>query len=382
MPNMIDYIDWRGDLAIGQDPFNEVDNLILSEFCFLDLEGIVPAVETGKLVPLGEAVEAYFRRHQGQKLRMGVLVPDQILTMAARMAESPRFASMGLGGFCSHIDSRREAQFAALTVDIGNGGVYLAFRGTDDTLVGWKEDFNMAFLSTVPSQPMAVEYVKAAAAAHPGKKLTIGGHSKGGNLAVYSAVHCGGRLRRRIRAVYNNDGPGFKESLVETEAYQALRERIHTIVPRSSIVGMLLEHDDNYDVVASCEKGIYQHDGFSWEVLGSRFVRLRDISPAGRTSDRTIRDFIGAMDDARRERFVDALFEVLGSTNARTLTDLSSDRMGAVTAMIRRYKDFDKETRQTLLEAVGVLLKVSAGDWVEDLEERGQELKKLLNVKK
>ena len=171
---------------------------------------------------------------------MGVLVPDQILTMAARMAESPRFASMGLGGFCSHIDSRREAQFAALTVDIGNGGVYLAFRGTDDTLVGWKEDFNMAFLSTVPSQPMAVEYVKAAAAAHPGKKLTIGGHSKGGTLAVYSAVHCGGRLRRRIRAVYNNDGPGFKESLVETEAYQALRERIHTIVPRSSIVGMLL----------------------------------------------------------------------------------------------------------------------------------------------
>ena len=169
MPNMIDYIDWRGDLTIGQDPFNEVDNLILSEFCFLDLAGIVPAVETGKLVPLGEAVEAYFRRHQGQELRMGVLVPDQILTMAARMAESPRFASMGLGGFCSHIDSRREAQFAALTVDIGNGGVYLAFRGTDDTLVGWKEDFNMAFLSTVPSQPMAVEYVKAAAAAHPGR---------------------------------------------------------------------------------------------------------------------------------------------------------------------------------------------------------------------
>lgn len=313
---------------------------------------------------------------------MGVLVPDQILTMARRMVQSPRFAGMGLGGFCSHIDTGREAQFAALTVDIGDGSVYIAFRGTDDTLVGWKEDFNMAFLPTVPSQPIAVEYVKAAAAAYPGKKLILGGHSKGGNLAVYGAVHCGGRIQRRIKAVYNNDGPGFKESLVETAAYQALRERIHTIVPRSSIVGMLLEHDENYDVVASCGKGIYQHDGFSWEVLGNRFVRRQGISQAGRTGDQTIRDFIGAMDDGQRERFVDALFEVLGSTNARTLTDLDSDRMGAVSAMIRRYKDFDKETRQTLLEAVGVLLKVSAGDWVEDWEEKGQELRKLLNVKK
>lgn len=380
MANMIDYIDWRGDLTVAQDPFNEVDNLILSEFCFLDLGGIVPA--EGETAPLGEAVTAYFRRHEGQELSMGVLVPDQILTMARRMVQSPRFAGMGLGGFCSHIDTGREAQFAALTVDIGDGSVYIAFRGTDDTLVGWKEDFNMAFLPTVPSQPIAVEYVKAAAAAHPGKKLILGGHSKGGNLAVYGAVHCGGRIQRRIKAVYNNDGPGFKESLVETAAYQALRERIHTIVPRSSIVGMLLEHDENYDVVASCGKGIYQHDGFSWEVLGNRFVRRQGISQAGRTGDQTIRDFIGAMDDGQRERFVDALFEVLGSTNARTLTDLDSDRMGAVSAMIRRYKDFDKETRQTLLEAVGVLLKVSAGDWVEDWEEKGQELRKLLNVKK
>lgn len=380
MANMIDYIDWRGDLTVAQDPFNEVDNLILSEFCFLDLGGIVPA--EGETAPLGEAVTAYFRRHEGQELSMGVLVPDQILTMAKRMIQSPRFAGMGLGGFCSHIDTGREAQFAALTVDIGDGSVYIAFRGTDDTLVGWKEDFNMAFLPTVPSQPIAVEYVKAAAAAHPGKKLILGGHSKGGNLAVYGAVHCGGRIQRRIKAVYNNDGPGFKESLVETAAYQALRERIHTIVPRSSIVGMLLEHDENYDVVASCGKGIYQHDGFSWEVLGNRFVRRQGISQAGRTGDQTIRDFIGAMDDGQRERFVDALFEVLGSTNARTLTDLDSDRMGAVSAMIRRYKDFDKETRQTLLEAVGVLLKVSAGDWVEDWEEKGQELRKLLNVKK
>lgn len=380
MANMIDYIDWRGDLTVAQDPFNEVDNLILSEFCFLDLGGIVPA--EGETAPLGEAVTAYFRRHEGQELSMGVLVPDQILTMARRMVQSPRFAGMGLGGFCSHIDTGREAQFAALTVDIGDGSVYIAFRGTDDTLVGWKEDFNMAFLPTVPSQPIAVEYVKAAAAAYPGKKLILGGHSKGGNLAVYGAVHCGGRIQRRIKAVYNNDGPGFKESLVETAAYQALRERIHTIVPRSSIVGMLLEHDENYDVVASCGKGIYQHDGFSWEVLGNRFVRRQGISQAGRTGDQTIRDFIGAMDDGQRERFVDALFEVLGSTNARTLTDLDSDRMGAVSAMIRRYKDFDKETRQTLLEAVGVLLKVSAGDWVEDWEEKGQELRKLLNVKK
>ena len=380
MANIIDYLDWRGDLTLEASPFNEVDNLLLAELSFLDLEGIVPDVGQGKSVALREAVAAYFQRNEGQSLSMGVLVPDQIPEMAEKMALSQRFSAMRLDGYRACLDTQREIQFAALTVDLGNGCLYLSFRGTDDTIVGWKEDFNMAFLPIVPSQRLAVDYIRDVAARYPGRKLYIGGHSKGGNLTVYGSVFCGARIQRRILAVYNNDGPGFKESLVGLPEYQAIRDRIISIVPQSSIVGMLLEHDDNYTVVKSSHQGVYyQHDGFSWEVLGTRFIHLDEISQVGRIHGQAIRSFIEEMDDQQRSAFVDALFEVLSSTNAKTLTELDADWMKSLSAMARTYKELSRESRQMLANAVKALLRAGTENLAVELEGKGQELRKLLS---
>ena len=382
MANIIDYLDWRGDLTLEASPFNEVDNLLLAELSFLDLADIVPDVGGGEAVALREAAAAYFRRVQGQEVSMGVLVPDQIPEMAEKMALSARFGEMKLDCYRACLDQEREIQFAALTIDLGDGSLYLSFRGTDDTLVGWKEDFNMAFLPIVPSQRLAVDYIRDVSARYPRRKLRIGGHSKGGNLTVYGSVFCGAKIQRRIRAVYNNDGPGFKESLVDLPAYQAVRDRIVTIVPQSSVVGMLLEHDDNYTVVKSSQPGVYfQHDGFSWEVLGTRFIHLDDISPGGRIHDRAIRAFIGEMDDQQRSAFVDALFEVLGATNAKTLTELDADWMRSLSAMVRSYKNLSREAKQMLSRAVRVLLRAGTENLVEELGARGQEFRRLLGAR-
>ena len=379
MANILDYLDWRGDLTLEDSPFNEVDNLLLAELSFLDLAGIVPDVGEGKSVDLREAVAAYFRHREGQDLSMGVLVPAQIPEMAEKMALSRRFSAMKLDCYRSCLDPQQEIQFAALTIDLGNGCLYLSFRGTDDTIVGWKEDFNMAFLPIVPSQRLAVAYIRDVAARYRGKKLYIGGHSKGGNLTVYGSVFCGANIQRRILAIYNNDGPGFKESLVDRPEYQAVRERIVSIVPQSSIVGMLLEHDDNYTVVKSSQQGIYfQHDGFSWEVLGTRFIHLDEISQGGRIHGQAIRSFIGEMDDQQRSAIVDALFEVLGSTNAKTLTELDADWMKSLSAMARTYKELSRESRQMLANAVKVLLRAGTENLAVELEGKGQELRKLL----
>ena len=381
MANIIDYLDWRGDLTLTVSPFNEVDNLLLAELSFLDLAGIVPDVGQGAPVPLREAVATYFRRNEGRDLSMGVLVPDQIPEMAEKMALSRRFSSWKLDGYRTCLDTEREIQFAAVTIDLWNGTLYISFRGTDDTIVGWKEDFNMAFLPIVPSQHLAVDYIRDVCARYPRHKLYIGGHSKGGNLTVYGAVFCGVELQRRILDAYNNDGPGFKESLVDRPEYQAIRDRIISIVPQSSVVGMLLEHDDNYSVVKSSQQDIFfQHDGFSWEVLGTQFVHLDGISPGGRIHDQAIRTFIGEMDDQQRCAFVDALFEVLGSTNAKTLTELDADWVKSLSAMIRTYKDLSRESRQMLSRAVKVFLRASTENFVGELGNRGQELRRLLNL--
>ena len=163
MANILDYLDWRGDLTLRESPFNEVDNLLLAELSFLDMTGIVPDMGRHAPVPLGQAVDAWFDARKGEKLSMGVLVSHEILEMSRKMAETPRFREMGLSCCRSRLDLERETQFAAITISLGDGTVYLSFRGTDDTLVGWKEDFNMTFSPIVPSQELAAAYMRGLA---------------------------------------------------------------------------------------------------------------------------------------------------------------------------------------------------------------------------
>ena len=208
MANLMDYLDWRGDLTLEQSPFNEVDNLILSELSFVDFQEIVPSPGSGKSVELRYAAESFFSRFQeGEKIDMGVLVPDEIPNMLRRMADSRRFGEMRLNCFVDWLDVGKGEQFAALTIETGDGRLYLSFRGTDDTLAGWREDFELACMPEVPAQKKALQYVEEVARQFPRKKLWLGGHSKGGNLAVYAGVFCPAAVQRRIAAVWSNDGP-------------------------------------------------------------------------------------------------------------------------------------------------------------------------------
>ena len=251
MANIMDYLDWRGDLPLTVSPFNEVDGLILAELSFINFEGIVPPPELGRGVPLRDAAGAYFARHNGTEIDMGVLVPGRIPDLICRMAHSERFGSMLLNGYSEMIDDVREQQFAALTVELGDGSIYISYRGTDDTIVGWKEDLNLGYLEVIPSQTRALEYLGRMARQYPDARLRIGGHSKGGNLAVYAAVRTPAAVQDRILMVYNDDGPGFIKSLTGTPEHTRVADRIQTIVPQSSVVGQLLEHERNVQVVRS-----------------------------------------------------------------------------------------------------------------------------------
>ena len=348
MANLMDYLDWRGDLTLEISPFNEVDALILAELSFVDFGGIVPPPELGRGLPLSEAAEAFFARHGGRDVAMGVLVPDTISKMLRKLMTSPRFRNMILNGYTDLLDDAIEQQFAALTIDLGNGSIYISFRGTDDTIVGWKEDLNMGFLEEIPSQKQAVEYVARVARQYGDKTIRIGGHSKGGNLAVYSAAKSSGEIQERIVAVHNNDGPGFAWDISETPGHKRIASRIHTILPQTSVVGMLMEHEKRYQVVYSTYDGLYQHDGFSWEVKGTQFVHLDDFSREGKLVDETLRAFIVSLSDEQRVAFIDALFDILTCTDANTLTDLKEGGLRTAAAMVKKYRTLDKDTRQAL----------------------------------
>lgn len=367
MANLFDYIAWRGDLPFSADPFNEVDNLILSELAFLDFSEVVTQ-DFSTSVTLRDAIAQLAVLRESEVSEDGILIPKEILPLAQRCAESRRFGEIGLCGFVCRTDTRCEMQFAAVTFLIGDGTAFTAFRGTDDTLVGWKEDFNMTFLSVVPSQSIASRYLLEMASVYP-HMIRAGGHSKGGNLAIYAAATLPLEMQRRILTVYNNDGPGFSRNFLDADGYGRIRDRVRTIVPQTSIVGMLLEHECAYTIVKSSENGLFQHDGFSWEVLGASFVRLSDRTDESKFIDRTLKGWIAALDVKEREAFIEEVYAILSETRAETLSDIRADK----DALGKILKGITPERRRLLQKMLRDLIGAGQRVMREDQEEKREE---------
>ena len=352
MANVFDYIDWRGDLRFTDVPLNEVDSLILSLISYVDFDGIVPNDPTGESVPLLEAIRQYLRRHRGETPYLGKLLPPEVVSITAKAGRSRRFGNARLSGYVNRVHRGKQIQFSALTFTLNDGTRYVAFRGTDDTLVGWKENFNMSFMQPVPAQLVAVRYLQQAMTGSEAQ-FYVGGHSKGGNLAVYAAVKCEDGLKDRIVRVFNNDGPGFSREFINGVDYRSMRGKIRTIIPHSSVVGMLLEHEETYEVVKSNATGILQHNGFTWEVLGGSFIHLDTVSEESRLIDSALKEWLNDMTVAEREKFVESLFETISAVGAKTLTDLTTDKV----KLVRAWSGLDPKARSVLLKCITLLLR-------------------------
>lgn len=355
MANLFDYLNWRGDLSLEKDPLRAVDSLILCRMSYVPFEDIVPPPGKGEPISIGEAARRFFEA--GYESTRALLMPDDKDLLKA-LENSPRFSQCRLCGYVDKVSAEQEEQFSAVTVLLPNADLFVAFRGTDNTLVGWKEDFNMSFLSTVPSQQEAVEYVKQTAKSFDGE-IYLGGHSKGGNLAVYAAAFCGEEIRRRIHRVYNNDGPGFSEDIIRRDGYQAVKERISTFVPQSSVVGMLLEHEEEYTVVHSTQMGIFQHDAYSWEVLGGDFVRMDRVTDGSVFIDRSLKDWVAGMGGQQRKQFFDALFSILGATEAQTMSELSAGLVKNAGKIFAAVKELDESTRKVMTQTISGLIEAA-----------------------
>lgn len=365
MGTLYDYVNWRGDLSFDDAPLNEVDSLIFSLLSYLDLSSIVPSEHEGDTVPIRAAANAFFSKNPDpKKISMGVIVPKNIVKLFRMVKDTKRFRGVGMKAHVNVIDVKREMQFSATTFLINEEVALIAYRGTDDTLIGWKEDFNMSFLPVVPAQTEATAYLNAAAACLQHPYLYITGHSKGGNLAVYAAVHCEGTVKKRLQQVWCNDGPGFGNSMLSDPQYIEIRPLVRTLVPQSSAVGMLLEHDENYTVVKSRQTGLFQHDGLSWEVMGGSFIRLRDVTEESKRLDKTLNAWIRSMTPEQRAQFVEALYQILSADSAATLTDLVSITKNK---WIQKSSHLDPQVHKTIQKTVSVLIEMNAKNIINDL---------------
>lgn len=316
MATMFDYIQWRGDLTFAQDPPNAVDALIFSTLSYIHYGGKVESAPREPVL-LRDAAEHFFRQENPENsIRV-----EKDLDLLHQASVSTRFGRTRLVYYRDMLIPEQETQFAAVTFLLDDGSAFLAFRGTDYSLVGWKEDFNMSFQQTVPAQRLAVQYVREVAAEYT-LPMRLGGHSKGGNLAVFAAARSSPVLQRQIQEVYNHDGPGFTQYMMGDPGYLAIVPRIRTFVPESSVIGMLLEHEEPYTVVKSRSVSLLQHDPYTWEIMGKSFITTGDISEDSRFLDATIKAWFAGMTDVERSRLVDVMFTLLGTGGVESTLDI------------------------------------------------------------
>lgn len=348
MADLLDYLKWRGDLTFLQDAPNEVDALIFSALSYLNMEGIVSPSPSDP-VSLSDAAQEFFALPDHMQ-RIRVKADLGLLSAAA---ESRRFGNTRLMFYRELLEE--DTQFAAVTFCLEDGSAFLAFRGTDYSLVGWKEDFNMAFQPVIPAQALAVQYTLDFCKAHI-MPIRLGGHSKGGNLAVFAASKSDPLLQQRILAVYNMDGPGFGEFLLNDPGYRAIVPRIRTYVPQSSVVGMLLEHEEPYQIVKSKQIGILQHETYSWEIMGKCFILKEEITEGSRFLNKAIKAWLESMTPAERNEVVDRLFDLLTTGNVDSALDIIQPKN--IRNYLKTLKS-DESIRKTLSTELASLIQAA-----------------------
>lgn len=358
MSNFIDYLRWRGDLTLMQSPFCEVDNLLLAYLVYANLDDIAPGPGEPAQT-LEDISELFFKRYSVEELKKDRSFVRMVPLVLKEMAKSRRFGKARAANYMNEIYVEKNQQFCAMEILLEDGSSYIAYRGTDDRIVGWKEDFYLSN-GEVPAEKEAIAYLNRFGSRAEGC-LRVGGHSKGGNLAVYAAAECERTVQDQILEVYNNDGPGFSKGFLAGEGLRRILPRVHRYIPESAVIGLLLEHAAKPVIIKSSGKGIMQHDGFSWQVQGAEFEKAKELNKTAQILGKTIYDWVNGFDENQREQFITEFFSILEAPGVETLTELQNGGLKTIRQMLKKADTLSDETR----EMADTLLKGLARNWME-----------------
>ena len=351
--NIVTYAKENLD-TFAQFPFCSVDSLILSWLSYMKLpEEYREARGWGEGLRFTELFRAeYFKALFGDTWE-----PENSVYLLAAMTASPRFRDIRIKGYTEHTDEHTEKQFGAMTFVLPGGGSYVAFRGTDMSFTGWKEDFNMTYQYPVPAQEEALRYL-GEAAEHLSGGLYSGGHSKGGNLAVYAAAKAESAVRDRLLKVFSHDGPGFLPKVWESENFRSILPKLEKTIPQSSLVGLLLDHEEELHIVKSnvMVNTVWQHDPFTWIVEDRSFCFLEHLTRKAEYMDRTLDRWLAEMSDEERKDFFGVLFSVLETGGAKSVTDLKADWKKSIPSAVKAMSDMDEQKREFFLKISRQLL--------------------------
>ena len=354
MANLIDYLAWRGDIPFGVSSWNEVDGLLCAVLSYLNFHGL--------------------QDHRGWTLReakrIDLLIEAQGNSFGPRkkmfeaMAETARFGDCRMHHFIALTDEDVSMQFSAMCMDMPDDTMAVVFRGTDNTLVGWREDFNMSYQTRVPAQQAAAYYLLKAAKLTD-RPIRLIGHSKGGNLAVYAGTSVPEKIQNRIESIWTYDGPGMNLDVSRSDGFGRIRGKIHSYIPQTSIIGLLMEYYRPYTVVHSTAKGLEQHDPMSWQVYGQHFEERESIDRTASVVCETLHEMLTNSTPEQRAAFVDTLFRLADNTNATRMSDILNEKFRSLVKMAGGRKELSPEARRVFTRLMGQAVTLGFGNVVE-----------------
>ena len=365
---LLDYLQWRNDVPLSVSPFNEVDNVIFSYLSYIDFRDLKE--DWNGFFDLKELFQDFCEKHSLEEIQTTGEFTERAPLLLQEMMVGERFSATKVGYYAEDFDKDKVKQFAALVFLLPDGRNYISFRGTDKTITGWKEDFLMSCQSETAGAKEAVAYFKKIAPVLEGE-LILGGHSKGGNFAMYAAAFCEAEHKERIMQVYNNDGPGFREEVIQSPEFQELLPKIITIAPQSSIIGQLLSNPAKQHVIHSTAKGILQHDAMTWEAEKDRLVssELDELSHYAKT---TLGSWLESMDDESRESLCTTAFSLIESTKSETFIEFSGNLMKNMETIWKEMGKLPEEKKKEIMNALSNLMESSKQAAVSQIKSGGQ----------
>ena len=360
MADFFDYLNWRGDLSFDTIPFNKIDALLFAQLSYVLLDGVVPESFTERKKLTQVAKDFSRTTDYEERINIGFLINKRTTELMFKTAEVNRYRNVEVCGFRNIYNEENVEQFAAITF-IVDGKPVIALRGTDDTIVGWKEDFNIAWMPEIPAQKDALKYFNDAAEAFKDDFVLVG-HSKGGNLVINTAVKCKKDLQKRISDVYNFDGPGFSSDFFKTEEYKAVEKKIHSFYPGFSVVGMIFHHPKEYEIVKSEGFAFWQHDAMNWQIMGSDFINEADFTEESRIFYNAFNEWIDKLEPSQRKDFVETMFCILEASGAKTNNEIEKDALKATARMVAAYAEMDKPRRHEMKKILSMFKDVIADD--------------------
>lgn len=368
MKNMLDYIKEFGHVSFEERAFSEIDALVLTELEYLPLEKVVPSDENGENFVTVKEIAEYMQEHKQELFDENpMMITQERHEVSQVIADAPRFQSLKFFGVVSVWDKDTTKQFAAVTVEVEPSVRLVVFRGTDETLIGWKEDFLMTYSPLVAAQTDAKEYLAKQASLFDGD-LMVSGHSKGGNLAIYAAATQEEDVQLRIVDIFCFDSPGLYRSVLETKGYQNIVPLAMRYIPQDSLVGLMLESEVPYVIVKSNATGAMQHSAMTWEIEDGQFIKMEKLTKNSQLNDQTLKKWTESVSDEELELFWNVFFELLFSVGIDTVNDLYGQFMHYVQEFLKAAGNMDEEKRELLTRIALLLVSTRFEVWKDSLD--------------